>query len=196
MAVSLKKGEGVSLTKEAPGMVNVLVGLGWKTRKTDGAKFDPDLTCFMLGDDGKVVSENHMIFYGKGHDKSPCESVLYTGDNREGKDDGDAEQMFVKLNKIPANVKELIFAVTIYDADKRKQNFGMMEGAYIRVVNQDDGDSVVAKYDLGEESALNTAVVFGKLYRYENEFKFKAVGQGYNGGLKPLCESYGVTVSD
>lgn len=189
MAISLSKGGNVSLGKEAPGMKNVLVGLGWDTRATDGAGFDLDASCFMLSEDGKVPSDASFIFYN--NLKSVCGSVEHTGDNLTGEGEGDDEALYVYLDKVPTTIVKLVFGVTIHDAEQRKQNFGMVSSAFIRIVNK-DSNSEIARFDLSEEASTNTSMVFGELYRYSGEWKFKAVGQGFNGGLGPMAKSFGV----
>ena len=191
MAISLSKGGNVSLTKEAPGLSEVVVGLGWDPRVTDGTEFDLDASVFITGENGKVLSDTSFIFY---NNKSSTDgSVEHLGDNRSGAGDGDDEQVNVKLNSLAADVKKLIFAVTIHDAEGRKQSFGQVSNAYIRVVNKADGKEI-ARYDLSEDASTETAMIFGELYRHNNEFKFKAIGQGFAGGLKPLAEAHGVSI--
>lgn len=191
MAVSLQKGGNVSLEKEAPGIESVAVGLGWDTRATDGAEFDLDASCFMLGENGKVRSDSDFIFYN--NLKSADGSVIHTGDNRTGEGDGDDETINVELFKVPANVTKLVFSATIHEAELRKQNFGMVQNAYIRIVNLKNGQEV-ARFDLSEEASTNTAMIFGELYKHNGEWKFKAIGQGFDGGLGPMARNYGVNV--
>jgi len=191
MAVSLSKGGNVSLTKEAPGLAEVLVGLGWDPRVTDGTEFDLDASVFITGDSGKVLNDTCFIFYN--NKKSSDGSVEHMGDNRSGQGEGDDEQVVVKLTALAPEVKKLVFAVTIHDADARKQNFGQVSNAYIRVVNKADGKEI-ARFDLSEDASTETAMIFGELYRHNDEFKFKAIGQGFAGGLKPLAEAHGVNI--
>ncbi|RQR55220.1 TerD family protein [Burkholderia sp. Bp9002] len=191
MAVSLSKGGNVSLTKEAPGLSEVLVGLGWDPRVTDGTEFDLDASIFVTGESGKVLSDAGFIFYN--NKKSADGSVEHLGDNRSGQGEGDDEQVVVKLNGLAADVKKLVFAVTIHDAESRKQSFGQVSNAFIRVVNKADGKEI-ARYDLSEDASTETAMIFGELYRHNDEFKFKAIGQGFAGGLKPLAEAHGVNI--
>ncbi|KAF0864114.1 TerD family protein [Pseudomonas sp. LD120] len=191
MAVSLTKGGNVSLSKEAPGLSEVIVGLGWDPRVTDGTEFDLDASVFIVGENGKVLDDNSFIFYN--NKKSTDGSVEHMGDNRSGQGEGDDEQVTVKLTGLAATVKKLVFAVTIHEADIRKQNFGQVANAYIRVVNKADGKEL-ARYDLSEDASTETAMIFGELYRAGEEFKFKAIGQGFAGGLKPLAESHGVSI--
>lgn len=191
MAVSLTKGGNVSLTKEAPGLSKIVAGLGWDSRVTDGSAFDLDASVFLVGDDGKVLSDQHFVFFNNAN--SPDGSVVHQGDNRTGEGDGDDEQVKFDLNAVPAEVKKAVFAVTIYDAETRKQNFGMVSNAYIRIVNEDNSTEI-ARYDLSEDASTETAMVFGELYRHNNEWKFKAVGQGFAGGLSALAKQHGVSV--
>jgi len=191
MSVSLTKGGNVSLEKVAPGMTLVALGLGWTPRKTDGQQFDLDASAFLVGEDGKVVDDKSFIFYN--NKDSVCHSIKHMGDNTTGEGEGDDEIIKVNLTKIPANVSKVVIAVTIHDADNRKQNFGQVDGAYIRVVD-DSNDSEVAKYDLSEDACTETAVIFGELYRHNGSFKFKAVDQGYAGGLAALASDYGVSI--
>lgn len=191
MAVSLIKGGNVSLTKEAPTMNIAMAGLGWDARVTDGAGFDLDASVFMVGEDGKVLSDASFIFF---NNKTSVEgSVTHMGDNRTGEGDGDDEQVKIDLAKIPAEVKKLVFAVTIYDAEARKQNFGMVSNSYMRVFNNDNGTEI-ARFDLSEDASTETAMVFGELYRHGVEWKFKAVGQGFAGGLSALASQHGVNI--
>ena len=189
MALSLSKGGNLSLTKEAPGMTKVLVGLGWDTRSTDGVDFDLDASAFLLKADGKVRADSDFIFYNQL--KSVDGSVEHTGDNRTGEGDGDDEAIKVDLSKVPAEIDKIAFTVTIHEAEVRKQNFGQVSNAFIRIVNQDN-NSEVARYDLAEDASTETAMIFAELYRHGSEWKFRAVGQGFRGGLKPLAESYGL----
>ena len=189
MALSLSKGGNLSLTKEAPGMTKVLVGLGWDARSTDGQDFDLDASAFLLKADGKVRADSDFIFYNQL--KSVDGSVEHTGDNRTGEGDGDDEAIKVDLSKIPADIHKIAFTVTIHEAEARRQSFGQVRNAFIRIVNQDTNVEV-GRYDLDEDASTETAVIFGELYRHGTEWKFRAVGQGFNGGLKPLAESFGL----
>ena len=191
MAVSLVKGGNVSLTKEAPTMSVAMVGLGWDARVTDGAEFDLDASVFMVGEDGKVLSDASFIFFN--NKVSQCESVEHQGDNRTGEGDGDDEQVKITLSKVPAEVKKLVFAVTIYDAENRKQNFGMVSNSFMRVFNNDN-NTEIARFDLSEDASTETAMIFGELYRHGTEWKFKAVGQGFAGGLGALASQHGVNI--
>ena len=191
MPVSLSKGGNVSLSKEAPGLKAVLVGLGWDARVTDGAGFDLDASVFLLDDSGKVASDSDFIFY---NNKSGAGgAVEHQGDNTSGQGEGDDEAVKVALDRVPAAVKKMTFAVTIHDAESRRQNFGMVQNAFIRVVNQ-DGGTEIARYDLSEDASTETAMIFGELYRNGAEWKFKAIGQGFAGGLAPLAKNFGVNV--
>lgn len=191
MAISLQKGGNVNLSKEAPGMKKMIVGLGWDVRATDGAGFDLDGSAFLLKSDGKVRSDSDFIFYNS--TKSACGSVEHSGDNRTGAGEGDDETVTVELDKVPADVDKIAICVTIHDAEARNQNFGMVNKAYIRCVNA-AGNTEVARYDLSEDGSTETALVFGEIYRNGSDWKFKAVGQGFKGGLGPLAKSYGVNV--
>lgn len=191
MSVTLSKGGNVSLTKVAPSLKNVLIGLGWDARPTSGADFDLDASCFMLNERGKVRSDSDFIFYN--NLKSVDGSVEHKGDNRTGDGEGDDEVILVKLDKVPADIVKLAFTVTIYEADERRQNFGGVENAYIRIVDDNTG-SEIARFDLTEEASTLTAMIFGELYRHNGEWKFRAVGQGYDGGLGPMARNYGVDV--
>ncbi|MDR1471701.1 MAG: TerD family protein [Synergistaceae bacterium] len=189
MAVSLTKGGNVSLSKEAPNLKEILVGLGWDARSTDGSDFDLDASLFMLGENGKVRSDADFIFYN--NLRSSDGSVEHTGDNRTGVGEGDDEAIKVDLAKVPANVSRLSVSVTIHEAESRRQNFGMVSNAFIRIVNQADNREI-ARYDLSEDASVETAMIFGEVYRSGAEWKFKAVGQGYKGGLGPLARNFGV----
>ena len=191
MAVSLSKGGNVSLSKEAPGLRNVHVGLGWDARVTDGQAFDLDASVFLLGDSGKVRSDADFIFYN--NKSGAAGAVEHQGDNVTGAGDGDDEVVLVDLERVPADVQKLSFAVTIHDADGRSQNFGMVSNAFMRVLDAGGGREI-ARYDLSEDASVEAAMIFGELYRHSGEWKFKAVGQGFKGGLGPLAQSFGVTV--
>ncbi len=191
MAVSLSKGGNVNLSKEAPGLTNIKIGLGWDARATDGAAFDLDAVGFLLKADGKVVSDNSFIFYN--NLTSECGSVVHEGDNLTGEGEGDDEAIKVDLVKVPADVDKFVVAVTIHEAESRNQNFGQVSNAFIRVIN-DSNNTEIARYDLSEDASVETAMVFGEVYRHGSDWKFRAVGQGFNGGLGPLAASYGVSV--
>ncbi|MBR9828605.1 MAG: TerD family protein [Oceanospirillales bacterium] len=191
MAISLSKGGNVSLTKEAPGLSEIIVGLGWDPRVTDGTEFDLDASVFITGEDGKVLNDSSFIFYN--NKQSADGSVEHQGDNRSGEGEGDDEQVVVKLTGLAADVKKLVFAVTIHEAEARQQNFGQVSNAFIRVVNKADNKEI-ARFDLSEDASVETAMIFGEVYRHNDEFKFKAIGQGFAGGLKPLAEAHGVNI--
>jgi len=191
MAISLQKGGNVNLSKEAPTMTKMIVGLGWDVRATDGAAFDLDAVAFVLGANGKVRKDTDFVFF---NNKQNAEgSVAHAGDNRTGAGDGDDETIVIDLTKMPADAEKVAVCVVIYDADNRRQNFGQVSRAYVRVVNAANQQEV-AKYDLSEDSSTEAAMIFGEVYRYNGEWKFKAVGQGFKGGLGPLAASYGVNV--
>jgi len=191
MAVVLSKGGNVNLSKEDPSLNKISGGLGWDVRVTSGAAYDLDASAFMLTSNGKVRSDTDFIFYNC--KQSTCGSIVHQGDNRTGEGDGDDESIKVELNKIPSGIERVAFTVTIHDAQVRGQNFGQIEKAFIRIVNDESGNEV-ARYDLSEEASSVTAMIFGELYRYNGEWKFKAIGQGFNQGLGPLASNYGVNV--
>lgn len=191
MSVSISKGGNVSLSKEEPGLTRILIGLGWDTRATDGVDFDLDASVFLLNAMGKVRNDLDFIFYN--NLLSSDGSVEHTGDNRTGEGEGDDEAVRVNLAAVPADVDKLAVTVTIHDAQARGQNFGQVDNAFIRVVNEDNGREIV-RYDLSEDASTETAMIFGEVYRHGGEWKFRAVGQGYAGGLGPLASSYGVNV--
>jgi tellurium resistance protein TerD len=191
MGVSLAKGANISLSDQAPGLKTVHVGLGWDARQTAGEDFDLDACCFMLAANGKVRGDTDFIFYNQL--KSTCGSVEHTGDNLTGEGEGDDEVLIVRLDKVPAEIVKLVFTVTIHDFDSRRQNFGMVSSAYIRIVNNDNNEEI-ARFDLSEDASTNTAMIFGEIYRYNDKWKFRAVGQGFNHGLEQVAVSYGVAV--
>jgi tellurium resistance protein TerD len=191
MAISLAKGGNVSLSKSAPGLNRILVGLGWDARATDGSDFDLDASAFLLGEDGKVQKDADFVFYGQL--RSSCGSVEHTGDNRTGAGDGDDEVLKVTLESVPATVQRIAITVTIHEAESRKQNFGQVSNAFIHIVNVDNNVEIV-RFDLSEDYSTETAMIFGEIYRNNNEWKFKAVGQGYSGGLEAMCRQFGVSV--
>ncbi len=191
MAISLQKGGNVNLSKEAPTMTKMLIGLGWDTRATDGAAFDLDAVAFVLNNTGKVRQDSDFIFF---NNKQNAEgSVVHGGDNRTGDGDGDDETIEIDFSKMPADIEKVAVCVTIYDAEGRKQNFGQVSRAYVRVLNSANQQEV-ARYDLSEDGSTEAAMIFGELYRNGGDWKFKAVGQGFKGGLGPLASSYGVAV--
>jgi len=191
MAVSLKKGQNVSLTKEAPGLKKVMFGLGWDVRKTDGTDFDLDSSVFVLNANGKVLSDQHFVFYN--NLKDPSGAVVHSGDNLTGAGEGDDETVSVELGLLTPEVAKIAFVVTIHEAEARNQNFGQVQNAFIRAVNT-DGDAEIARYDLSEDASIETAMIFGELYRHGDEWKFKAIGQGYAGGLAAVAKDYGVNL--
>lgn len=191
MAISLQKGGNISLSKTTPNLKNVTIGLGWDARSTSGDDFDLDASIFMVGANGKVRSDSDFIFYGQL--RSACGSVEHTGDNRTGDADGDDEAINVVLDKVPSDITRLVVAVTIHEADARRQNFGMVHNAYIRVINSDN-DVELARFDLTEDASVETAMIFGEVYRHNGEWKLRAVGQGYTGGLHAMAISHGVNV--
>ncbi len=189
MSVSLSKGGNVSLTKIAPSLTAVLVGLGWDTRTTTGADFDLDASALLCGADGKVLSDEYFVFFN--NLKSPDGSVEHTGDNLTGAGEGDDEAVKVDLRTVPAEVQKIVFPVSIYEAEARSQSFGQVVNAFIRVVDQSN-NAELARYDLTEDASTETAMVFGELYRNGAEWKFRAVGQGYASGLAGIARDYGV----
>lgn len=191
MAISLSKGGRISLSKEAPDLKKVHVGLGWDPRATDGTDFDLDASAFLLGESGKVRSDADFIFYNQL--RSADGSVEHTGDNLTGAGEGDDEVVLLDLSKVPADVHKIVFTVTIHEADARRQNFGQVGNAFIRLVNAETNVEV-ARYDLTEDASIETAMIFGEIYRHGNEWKFTAVGQGYAGGLAAMCNQYGITM--
>ena len=192
MAVNLKKGQKVDLTKGNPGLSKPLVGLGWDVNKYDGGSdFDLDAAAFLLDANGKVTSDADFVFFN--NLKHASGSVEHMGDNLTGEGDGDDEQIKVDLSKVPANIDKIDFTVTIYDAEARKQNFGQVSNAYIRVVDEAKGQELI-RFDLGEDFSVETAVIVGELYRHGGEWKFNALGSGFSGGLAALGKNYGVNV--
>jgi tellurium resistance protein TerD len=191
MAVSLSKGGNVSLTKEAPGLTAVTVGLGWDVRTTTGTDFDLDASAIAVKGDGVVLSDKHFVFYG--NLTSPEGAIEHTGDNLTGDGDGDDEQIKVNLTGVPTDIQKIAFPVSIYEAEQRSQSFGQVRNAFIRVINQANSEEL-ARYDLSEDASTETAMVFGELYRHETEWKFRAIGQGYASGLRGIAQDFGVRV--
>ena len=190
MSVSLTKGQRVDLTKGRPSLKKVLIGLGWDVNQYDGeADFDLDASVFMTKENGKVGSDDDFIFYGNLEHRTKC--VVHTGDNRTGDGDEDDEVIKVNFDAIPSDYTNLSVAVTIYDADNRLQNFGMVNNAYVRVADEETGEELI-RYDLSEDFSTETAIVVAEIYKKNGEWKFKAVGSGYNGGLAALCRQYGI----
>ena len=193
MAINLTKGQKVDLTKGNPGLKKLMVGLGWDVNAFDsGADFDLAAAAFMLGDNGRCPTEKEFIFYG--NLTHPSESIKHMGDNLTGEGEGDDEQIFVDLTKIPANVSKVAFTVTIYEAESRGQNFGQVSNSFIRIVDESTGQELI-HYDLGEDFSIETAVVVGELYKHNGEWKFNAIGSGFQGGLEALCGHYGIEVA-
>lgn len=191
MGVSLTKGGNVSLTKEAPGLTDIVVGLGWDARTTTGTDFDLDASAIALKPDGKVYSDQHFVFFN--NLKSPEGAVEHLGDNLTGAGEGDDEQIKVHLTQVPPDIDKIVFPVSIYDAEARQQSFGQVRNAFIRIVNE-SGGSEIARYDLSEDASTETAMVFGEVYRAGSDWKFRAVGQGYASGLRGIAQDFGVNV--
>lgn len=191
-SVSLAKGANVDLTKKDPSLTKILVGLGWNVRQTDGVEFDLDASAFMLTATGKVRGTADFVFYG--NLVSADGAVSHTGDNRTGEGDGDDEALKIDLSKMPAEIEKIAITVTIHDAVARRQSFGQVDGAFIRVVNDATGVEL-ARYDLTEDASTETAMIFGELYKHQGAWKFRAVGQGYAGGLAAMCAQYGLNAS-
>ncbi len=192
MPVSLTKGQKVSLTKGNPGLKKVVVGLGWDINRFDtGGAFDLDTVAFLLTDSGKVAKSDDFVFFGNLVHSSG--SVQHMGDNLTGAGDGDDEQIKIILSDVPSNITKIVFCVAIYDAEVRRQNFGQVNNAFIRIYNEENGQELL-RYDLGEDFSIETAAVFGEVYKYNGEWKFNAIGSGYQGGLAALCENFGVDV--
>ena len=190
MPINLSKGQKISLSKEVPGLSRIMVGLGWDTNRYDGnADFDLDASAFLVGANGKCTCSGDFVFYN--NLEHPSGAVKHMGDNRTGDGEGDDEQIFVDLSKIPANIEKIAVTVTICDAEKRRQNFGQVSNAYCRMVNDDTGEEII-RYDLGEDFSIETAMVVGELYRHNGEWKFNAIGSGFSGGLAALCRNYGL----
>lgn len=191
MSISLSKGGNVSLSKESPGLRKILVGLGWDARATDGADFDLDASCFLLNEGGRVRSDADFIFYN--NLRSSDGSVVHTGDNLTGDGDGDDESIKIDLSALPGDIQKVAVSVTIHDAANRRQNFGAVSNAFIRIVDEASGREI-SRYDLAEDASTETAMTFGEIYRHGAEWKFRAVGQGFAGGLGPLAQHFGVSV--
>lgn len=192
MPVSLQKGQKVSLTKGNPGLTRVVVGLGWDVNAYDtGGDFDLDAAAFLLTDMGKVSESGDFVFFG--NLTHPSGAVQHLGDNLTGVGDGDDEQIKIDLSKVPANITKIAITVTIYEAESRRQNFGQVNNAFVRIYNESTGEEML-RYDLGEDFSIETAAVFGELYKNGGEWKFNAIGSGYQGGLAALCNNYGVEV--
>ncbi len=192
MTINLSKGQKVDLTKGNAGLNKIIVGLGWDINKYDsGSAFDLDATVFLLGGNGKVTCDQDFVYYG--NLKHPSGSVEHSGDNQTGEGEGDDEQIKVDLNAVPDSIEKIDFTVIIYDAETRKQNFGQVNNAFIRIVDASSNEEMI-RYDLGEDFSTETAVTVGELYRHNGEWKFNAIGSGFSGGLKAFCQNYGVNV--
>jgi tellurium resistance protein TerD len=192
MPISLQKGQKVSLTKGNPGLKNVVVGLGWDVNAFDtGGDFDLDAAAFLVTDTGKVSRTEDFVFYG--NLTHPSGSVQHMGDNLTGEGEGDDEQIKIDLTSVPANITKIVITATIYEAEARRQNFGQVSNAFVRIYKEDTGEELL-RYDLGEDFSIETAVVFGELYKNGTEWKFNAIGSGYQGGLAALCANYGIDV--
>lgn len=192
MAVSLAKGQKVDLTKTNPGLTKVVVGLGWDTNKYDGGQdFDLDTAAFLVGDNGKVISDNDFVFYNNLKDNSGA--VTHLGDNRTGDGEGDDEQISIELGNVPANIQKIAFSVTIHEGEARGQNFGQISNAFIRIVNEENNEELI-RYDLSEDYSIETALVVAELYRHNGEWKFSAIGSGFQGGLGALCANFGIDI--
>lgn len=190
MGINLSKGQKVDLTKGNPGLKNIMVGLGWDVNAYDsGAAFDLDASAFLIGANGKCPTEKEFVFYGNLEHSSGA--VKHMGDNLTGEGDGDDEQIQIDISKIPSNIEKIAFTVTIYDAVNRRQNFGQVSNAFIRIVDEATNTELI-RYDLGEDFSIETAVVVGEIYRHNGEWKFNAIGSGFQGGLAALCGHYGI----
>ncbi|WEG14619.1 TerD family protein [Pullulanibacillus sp. KACC 23026] len=190
--VSLAKGQKVDLTKTNPGLSKVLVGLGWDVNKYDGGQdFDLDSSVFLLGENGKVKDGADFVFYN--NTTGAGGAVVHSGDNLTGEGDGDDEQVRIAIKDVPSHIQKITFTVTIHEAEARRQNFGQVSNAFIRVVNEETNEELI-RYDLGEDFSVETAIVVGELYRHNNEWKFSAIGAGYSGGLAALCKDFGLEV--
>jgi tellurium resistance protein TerD len=190
MAISLQKGQRISLAKVAPSLVAGFIGLGWDTNATDtGGDFDLDVSLFLVGANEKLVSDKHFIFYNNLISPDPDQSVKLLGDNRTGEGEGDDEGLIVDLRKVPSDVAKIVITVTIYDADKRHQNFGQVTNAYIRLVDVQTKEEVL-RYDLTEDFSVETAVIMAELYNKDGEWRINAVGSGFEGGLQALLDRY------
>ena len=192
MAINLSKGQKINLSKEAPGLKEAIIGLGWDTKQFDGGfDFDLDASAFLVGANGRVNRDEDFIFYNNLEHSSGC--VIHTGDNRTGEGEGDDESIIIDFSKVPERIEKIAIAVTIYDSEGRKQNFGQVENAFVRLVNKENGEEIL-RYDLSEDFSIETALVFCEIYRYNGEWKFSAVGSGFQGGLEALCKNYGLEV--
>ena len=190
MPISLQKGQKVDLTKGNPGLKSIMIGLGWDVNRYDGgADFDLDASAFLLGENGKCPTTDEFIFYG--NLKHSSGAVEHMGDNLTGEGEGDDEQINVDLTLIPANIQKVAFTVTIYESDVRRQNFGQVSNSYIRILDTVTNQEII-RYDLGEDFSIDSAIVVGEIYRHNGEWKFNAIGSGFQGGLAALCANYGI----
>ena len=177
--------------RKNPELDEILIGLGWDVRATDGRDFDLDASAFLLGPSGKVRSDADFCFYNNLN--AAGGAVVHQGDNRTGAGDGDDEQVKIVLSKMPADIDKVAIVVTIHEGERNGQSFGQVANAFIRLVNEKTGREVV-RYDLSEDASVETAMILGEVYRHGTDWKFRAVGQGYKGGLGPLAMNYGVNV--
>lgn len=192
MAINLSKGQKINLTKEVPGLKEAIIGLGWDTNKYSGGyDFDLDASAFLVGENGRVNDDLDFVFYNNLN--HPSGSVIHTGDNRTGDGDGDDEEIIIDFSKIPDNIGKIAITVTIHEAVQRSQNFGQVSNAFVRLVDKETGAEVL-RYDLSEDFSIETALVFCEIYRHNGEWKFSAVGSGFEGGLAALCKNYGLDV--
>lgn len=191
MGINLSKGQRIDLTKTNPGLTKIIVGLGWDVNSYAGGDFDLDASAFLADQNGKVIQDSDFIFYNHLIHSTGC--IEHTGDNRTGFGDGDDEQIKIDFSKVPSHVHKIAITVTIHDAEARKQNFGQVSNAFARVIHEETGDEI-ARFDLGEDFSIETAVVICELYRHQNEWKFNAVGSGFSGGLAVLCRHFGLQV--
>ncbi|MCY6484946.1 TerD family protein [Clostridium aestuarii] len=190
MGINLSKGQKINLSKEVPGLKEAIIGLGWDTNKYDGGQdFDLDASAFLVGNDGRVSKDLNFVFYN--NLKDPSGAVTHTGDNRTGEGEGDDEEIIIDFSKIPEDIGKIAITVTIYDAENRSQSFGQVSNAFVRLVNKETGEEVL-RYDLSEDFSIETALVFCEIYRHNGEWKFSAVGSGFQGGLSALCKNYGL----
>lgn len=192
MGIVLQKGQKIDLTKSNPGLKKIIIGLGWDTNTYDGRfDFDLDASVFMCAPSGKVENDLDFIYYN--NLKHSSASVEHMGDNRTGEGEGDDEEILVDLTKVPASIEKIAFTVTIHEAQERNQNFGQVSNSYVRVINQENNNEII-KYDLGEDFSVETAIVVCEIYRHNGEWKFNAIGSGFQGGLAALCKNFGLNV--
>ncbi|MDP3508597.1 MAG: TerD family protein [Candidatus Melainabacteria bacterium] len=194
-SLSLTKGQKLSLTKEHPGFTNILVGLGWNPRRTTGKKFDLDASAFLTGPDGKIRDVHDFVFYNPAYLAHASGAVIHNGDNQDGEGEGDDETLSIDLTKVPADIQAIVIAVSIYAGRQRQQNFGMVDGAFVRLVDPANGNEV-RRFDLSEEASTVTSMIFVRFYRKDNGWSLAAVAQGYDGGLKRLCAEHGLEVEE